>query len=506
MSAKYIIELVDKLTRPARAMRDALGGVQASLGGVASAAPRSLAEILSTGSAMDRVRGVAARMGSGVAGAWSGARGPLGRVVTDMAALERQVKDDRTAVAELRTALRAAQGAFGRTSEQAQVLQSRLKVAQGTLAASAGRFARLGGATSTMKDKLGDLRDAIAPTVRGFAIMSAVALGAGLALYGAARSGARLILSTDQLDGLSKSFKSNVKGLFSGVDSAGFAAALGRIVSLFDQNTATGKLLKSVITAAFDGIAKAIPWVIVGLQQMIIWALRAYIFVRQAFKSEVVKSLVIAIGIVVAALAIYKGVLIAITVVQAIMAMTNPFVLIVVGVGLLIAAIVYLWRNWDQVWSAIKASAAAVGEWFVGLGRSIIDGIVNGITGAAGWVWDAIRNVAQGAVNAFKSVFGIASPSKVMAQMGRYTGQGFTAGLLAEGPRASGALASLAMPPGGLTASAVASSTGRAAVTQNAGGITVVINAAVGDVAAIRDAAVAGVADALERWQLQAGA
>jgi len=52
-----------------------------------------------------------------------------------------------------------------------------------------------------------------------------------------------------------------------------------------------------------------------------------------------------------------------------------------------------------------------------GIGRSIIDGVANGVRGAAGFLADAARSAAQAALDAAKGFLGIHSPSSVAAEM-----------------------------------------------------------------------------------------
>lgn len=63
------------------------------------------------------------------------------------------------------------------------------------------------------------------------------------------------------------------------------------------------------------------------------------------------------------------------------------------------------------------------------LGGAMIDGLVQAIQDGAGAVIEAITGVAGDAVAAAKAVLGIASPSKVFAQLGSYTVQGFAKGV-----------------------------------------------------------------------------
>jgi hypothetical protein len=65
----------------------------------------------------------------------------------------------------------------------------------------------------------------------------------------------------------------------------------------------------------------------------------------------------------------------------------------------------------------------------VQLGRDVIDGIVRGIRAAAGAVTDFLLGLARDALNAVKSFFGIASPSKVFAGIGEDLGLGLVRGI-----------------------------------------------------------------------------
>ena len=79
--------------------------------------------------------------------------------------------------------------------------------------------------------------------------------------------------------------------------------------------------------------------------------------------------------------------------------------------------------------SRITGALAGAGTWLASAGRSIIQGLVNGIKGATGWVTDTIKSVCSNAVGALKSFFGIHSPSTLMAEMGEYMMQGLANGI-----------------------------------------------------------------------------
>lgn len=92
--------------------------------------------------------------------------------------------------------------------------------------------------------------------------------------------------------------------------------------------------------------------------------------------------------------------------------------------------------------SALPGILAAAGEvcsmlWdtitqvdWLGLGRDIIQVMINGIGEMAGAVWEAAKNIARSALNAIKSFLGIASPSRVMAdEVGRWIAPGIAEGI-----------------------------------------------------------------------------
>lgn len=63
------------------------------------------------------------------------------------------------------------------------------------------------------------------------------------------------------------------------------------------------------------------------------------------------------------------------------------------------------------------------------VGRNFIQGFINGVGNMAGAVMNAVQSLFGGLVGAVKAVLGIASPSKVMIKMAKYTAEGFVIGL-----------------------------------------------------------------------------
>lgn len=84
--------------------------------------------------------------------------------------------------------------------------------------------------------------------------------------------------------------------------------------------------------------------------------------------------------------------------------------------------------------------------WLVQTGKDMLAGLVRGITDSLGWaigkVKEGMRNIAQGA----KDALGISSPSKVFAQIGRYSVEGYAQGISANAGTAWAAWAGLLQP------------------------------------------------------------
>lgn len=80
----------------------------------------------------------------------------------------------------------------------------------------------------------------------------------------------------------------------------------------------------------------------------------------------------------------------------------------------------------DAAWHAVST----IGSRFLSIGSSIVQGIINGITGSAGSLFDTIKGLANDALNAAKNFLGINSPSKRAAgEIGKPFAQGAAQGV-----------------------------------------------------------------------------
>lgn len=165
--------------------------------------------------------------------------------------------------------------------------------------------------------------------------------------------------------------------------------------------------------------------------------------------------------------------------------LANPVTWIVLGIMALIAAIILLWKNWDQVtgwlfglweatkekvseiwggimdflsgfWEKIKEVFNAGVEWvrdlFTGIwdwisnlfgnlassawewGKGIIDGLIGGIKDMFGKAKEVVSDIAKGIADKFKGFFGIKSPSRLMMEYGEDITAGLQIGMESDVP------------------------------------------------------------------------
>ena len=94
------------------------------------------------------------------------------------------------------------------------------------------------------------------------------------------------------------------------------------------------------------------------------------------------------------------------------------------------------------------------------LGKDIINGLINGIGAMGSALWDAATNIASSALDAIKSFFGIASPSKLMQfEIGPYIPQGLALGIERNAGYVTDAMDDLGQQSTGRLRSAIAAGT-----------------------------------------------
>lgn len=98
------------------------------------------------------------------------------------------------------------------------------------------------------------------------------------------------------------------------------------------------------------------------------------------------------------------------------------------------AAIKGVFSGWgsffSDLWSQVKSAFANVGQSMLSIGKNIVQGIWNGISGAYTWIKDKISGWVGNVLDFIKNLFGIHSPSTVMRdQVGKMLGLGMAEGI-----------------------------------------------------------------------------
>jgi len=282
---------------------------------------------------------------------------------------------------------------------------------------------------------------------------------------------ARRLLS---LEAQGARFQRNVQAWF----PPGFAEpalqGLSILVGLFDQNTVAGRAMRDAVCGVLDPIigqaanaAYAVEAFVLGF---LIGATKIYIAAKPA-----VSAIADLLGIDVSGweldsvldAAASAGEWLAVKIGEAAVGLAVIVAVVAAGVvafydfsasvyatgyaiGMLageaaIAGLEFAKSIAGAVASAVGAVTGAVAS-FVTAGADMVAGLVKGILSGGASVINAAKQIAQSAVNAAKSVLGIASPSKVFAAIGDNTGAGFVQGVAAQEDAAHDAIRTLTDP------------------------------------------------------------
>lgn len=223
--------------------------------------------------------------------------------------------------------------------------------------------------------------------------------------------------------GLDKQFakaQDNLGRLFKDVRFDGFLEGLASVLSLLDENTATGQALKAIVEVMLNPLldfgASSAPGIKAFFQGAIIGALILTISLlklKKAFKEAIgptnvgqfdpVKMFMLgAMAVDVFAAGLMRGVRVAVFMVQVVAAVASA------------------------IGSAYDVIASVdLGE----IGINIVRSLADAIAGAKDLVVEAAKKLASAIPAPIRKILGIASPSKVMRGFGRDTSKGLALGV-----------------------------------------------------------------------------
>ena len=266
------------------------------------------------------------------------------------------------------------------------------------------------------------------------------------------------------LDASSARLHKNIGDLFGGLNIEGALGGLRTLVDLFDKNSAAGQAMKFLFETVFqpiiDQAQNAAYFVEAFVLGFLIGMTKLYIALKPAIKAVGeffgFEDTSLADGLDLAKMAgeyiapVFVGIVAIFgALVVAVALAIAPFVALSAAAYALIGAVVALGvalvGGFMSAWTAVTDYLSGID--LAQMGTDLIMGLVNGITGAAGAVVGAVTGAVGGAIDSAKKLLGIASPSKVFAEIGGYTGEGFAAGVEDSTPDAQAAMAGLVEPP-----------------------------------------------------------
>ena len=339
-----------------------------------------------------------------------------------------------------------------------------------------------------LNEKIGELANRVPIARKELTTMAETLAKTGLrgdklsdALDKAAIKAAKLKFGPDfeaemlSLDNQTTRFKSNLSGLFGGLKIDALLKGLALLINLFDESTASGKAIKVVFESLFqplvDGAAGAAPKIERFFIQAEILALRALIAIKPYGSTILLIGKAFLIGV-----AIITGVVL------------GAFALLAVAIGAVVATVGALIYGFYTLATSISESGASAEKAVTGafgsvrdaitgaidfiksislaeIGTQLIQGLINGITGAGSALIASVKGVVTDAIAAAKNALGIHSPSTVFAEIGVQTGAGMQVGIESSTPGVQGALA-------GMTSSTTSTAPGNASSPgpQQAGG------------------------------------
>lgn len=293
-----------------------------------------------------------------------------------------------------------------------------------------------------------------------------------------------------------KKLSKNFAGLFAGINLEPVLDAVAIFVGMFDKANPLAQAFAFGIEKAFGVVADNAVSAAYAIEafalDVAIASLKAYLFFKQ--NSDKIEGALIALGVAVGvagvAWAVFNGAVIAgwvasagaavasaATIAAAWLVAAAPALVFIAAIAAVGAAIYQLVVYWDDVVEGVKLIWSDIVEWFAGLdmaqiGRDMLLGLASGITGAATAVIDAVAGAVGSAVTAAKDVLGIASPSKVFAEIGGQTAEGYSQGVEQGTPQAQGSMSSMVAPDAAAATAQAGASSGRGGASIDLAGAT----------------------------------
>jgi len=247
--------------------------------------------------------------------------------------------------------------------------------------------------------------------------------------------------------------KENFDRLFDAAEVEPFLRVLERQLSILSQTDPIGRKLREVLgkamTDTLEAAKRALPYIKEAIVGALIVAVMFYIWwkkIGNAIEDLIGPSDEAGSGMEAALLAgmIPAGILlVALTALAVVLGVIAIAVLLAAAPFIILGLAIY---KAIEAYNSIKVALGKIS--LVDIGSKMIDGLVDGIKGAAGRVTSALTGIATGAIAAMKGALNMRSPSKIfredIAQEG--IGDALVLGLEDSAPEVNSAIGDVADP------------------------------------------------------------
>jgi hypothetical protein len=231
------------------------------------------------------------------------------------------------------------------------------------------------------------------------------------------------------LDVQARRLREGLSRLFDGLNIEPFLEGLNEVTTMFAESTASSRALRTIITSLFNpllqGAGAAGPvmrrffqGLVIGALLFSIGILRVRNLLRDTFGDSELFGNIDALELALMGGLVVFG------------AIAVSLVTAAAAIGVVVAGFYMLYRAIQPILQLGQTLGRAIsGTDWAGLGRSIVDGLAQGITSRYDQVQSAIHGIATSATDALSQALGIQSPSRVFASLGLEIPRGLAQGV-----------------------------------------------------------------------------
>lgn len=248
------------------------------------------------------------------------------------------------------------------------------------------------------------------------------------------------------LDQQMHTLDANIHQVFNGLNIEPFLRGLSRIVALFDTSQASGRALQQLFEHMFGGASENADTFFIGLEALILKTEIKVLDLERFFQNFGATFDDVGHRIDKSPFHDLKDALESLDKPTAdlgldFLALLNPIT----------GTLNVLGKFEDTIKAVIKAwhdfKAEGIGAAAKDIGQDVSSGFVGGVVNSSAKVTQALKGLGDKAINAFADTLLIHSPSRVFAQMGEQSGEGYAGGVERSRGTVAAAVDQLVQPP-----------------------------------------------------------